>query len=176
MRHLFMRRADLEGLPPLPELPPGYAAREFQANDLDALAALMREAFADPQWTAERMRSVLTEAPDVKKIFVVTFGYHPVASASARVLPDDYPDSGYVHWVAVDPRHQGQGLGYFVTLATLHEFRRMGLKDAVLETDDHRLGAIKIYQGLGFTPEHRHDTHLERWAIVISNLLNAANL
>ena len=171
-----MRRANLDNLPPLPELPPGYVLREFRPDDLDALSAMMRESFADPQWTSERLRTVLTNAPDVKKVFIVTFGDHPVASASARILPDDHPDSGYVHWVAVDVRHQGQKLGYFVTLATLYEFRRRGLKDAVLETDDERLAAIKTYQNLGFEPENRHDTHLERWAIVISNLLNAANL
>ncbi len=67
-------------------------------------------------------------------------------------------------------------MGYFITLVTLHEFKRMGLHDAVLETDDPRLAAIKTYQNLGFAPEYRHDSHLERWAIVIANLLTAANL
>ena len=42
--------------------------------------------------------------------------------------------------------------------------------------DDHRLAAIRIYQGLGFLPEDRHPTHAERWAIVIANLLASANL
>lgn len=176
MRHLFMRRSDLTDLPPLPELPAGYVLREYRGSDLEALSAMMRLAYEDDQWTSERLRRVLTEAPDVKKTFIIdSFGL-PIASASARVMPDTYPGSGYVHWVAVDPSHRGQKLGYYVTLATLHEFKRMGLNDAVLETDDHRLAAIKIYQSLGFVPEHRHDSHLERWAIVISNLLNAANL
>ncbi len=176
MNHLFMRRSNLDDLPPLPALPPGYVLREYREGDMDALSDLMRKAFADEQWTPERLRGILIDAPDVKKVFVVEFGGHPVASASARVLPDKYPNSGYVHWVAVDPAHQGQKLGYFITLVTLHEFKRMGLHDAVLETDDHRLPAIKTYQNLGFAPEHRHDTHLERWAIVIGNLLTAANL
>lgn len=176
MIHLFMRRPDLDELPPLPPLPPGYTLREFQESDMNALSDLMRQAFADEQWTSERLRRILIDAPDVKKVFIVDFGGKPVASASARVLPENYPNSGYVHWVGVDPAHQGQKLGYFVTLATLHEFKRMGLYDAVLETDDPRLAAIKTYQNLGFVPEYRHDSHLERWAIVISNLLTAANL
>ena len=175
-RHLFMRRPNLDDLPSLPPLPPGYILREFRPNDLDALSNMMRLAFEDDQWTSERMKRVLTEAPDVKKVFVVDFGGVPVASASARVLPEDHPGSGYVHWVAVAPDHRGQGLGYLITLATLYEFKQMGLHDAVLETDDQRLAAIKTYQKLGFEPEHRHESHLERWAIVISNLLNAANL
>lgn len=176
MRHLFMRRADLNNLPPLPELPAGYILREFRSSDLEALSAMMRLAFEDDQWTSERLRRVLTEAPDVKKTFIVEANGLPIASASARVMPDIHPGSGYVHWVAVDPAHRGLNLGHYVTLATLHEFKNMGLNDAVLETDDHRLAAIKIYQSLGFVPEHRHDSHLERWAIVFSNLLNAANL
>ncbi len=176
MRHLFMRRPDLANLPPLPDLPPGYTLRDYRSTDLDSLSAMMRVAFEDEQWTSERLRNVLTEAPDVKRTFVVEYDGLPVASASARVLPEDHPGSGYVHWVAVAPEHRGQGLGYLVTLATLHEFRAMGLHDAVLETDDHRLTAIKIYQNLGFKPEYRHDGHIERWAMVLANLLNAANL
>ena len=43
----------------------------------------------------------------------------------------------------------------FLVLAALYEFARMGLTDAVLETDDDRLAAIKTYQNLGFQPEHR---------------------
>jgi mycothiol synthase len=176
IRHLFMRRPDLDDLPSLPPLPPGYILREFRSQDLDALSNMMRLAFEDDQWTSERMKRVLTEAADVKKVFVVDFGGLPVASASARVMPEEHPGSGYVHWVAVAPAHRNKGLGYLVTLATLYEFKQMGLRDAVLETDDHRLAAIKTYQKLGFEPENRHDSHIERWAIVISNLLNAANL
>lgn len=176
MRHLFMRRPNLKNLPPLPALPSGYTLRDYRATDLESLAALMRAAFEDEQWTSERLRHALTEAPDVKRTFIVDYGGIPVASASARVMPEEHPGSGYIHWVAVSPDHRGQRLGYLVTLATLHEFVGLELEDAVLETDDHRLAAIKIYQELGFVPEYRHDTHIERWVIVLANLLNAANL
>jgi mycothiol synthase len=81
----------------------------------------------------------------------------------ARLLPDAYPGSGYVHWVGADPAHRGKRLGYLASLATLHEFVRLGCKDAVLETDDFRLPAIKVYFKLGFAPEYRHATHAPRW-------------
>ena len=176
MRHLFMRRPTLDDLPPMPPLPDGYTMRDYQAGDLDTLSALMRISFDDPQWSSDKLRRVLIDAPDVKRIIIIEYGGYPVATASARLMPDQHPGSGYVHWVAVDPMHRGKRLGYIVTLACLYAFREFGCKDAVLETDDHRLAAIKIYQELGFTAEDRHPTHAERWAIVISNLLASANL
>jgi mycothiol synthase len=76
----------------------------------------------------------------------------------------------------VDPAHQGQKLGYIVSLAVLNMFVERGCKDAVLETDDHRLPAIKTYRNLGFHPEHRHETHPERWARILADLLAAAGV
>jgi mycothiol synthase len=176
MDQLLMRRPDLDNLPPMPALPSGYILREYKTSDLEPLAVLMQAAFDDPNWTPEQVRQKLVDAPDVKKTFVIEYEGKPVATTSARLLPERFPDSGYVHWVAADPAHQGQRLGYVVTLATLYEFVRMGCKDAVLETDDHRLAAIKTYQNLGFEPEHRNELHMERWAKVAADLLAAVNL
>ena len=85
-------------------------------------------------------------------------------------LPDAYPDSGYLHWVGASPDYAGKRLGYAVTLAVLEEFVRLGCKDAVLETDDARLPAIRTYLNLGFLPTHRHETHAERWSAIEQNL------
>jgi mycothiol synthase len=176
MRHLFMRRPNLEDLPPMPEPPPGYTLREYRPEDLEPLSELMRLSFEDAQWTSERLRRVLIDAPDVKRIFVIASGGQPVATAAARLLPDQHPGSGYIHWVATHPEHRGKKLGYLVTLSCLYAFRDFGCKDAVLETDDHRLAAIKTYQSLGFAPEERDPSHIARWAAVIANLMAAANL
>ncbi|HZP80664.1 MAG TPA: GNAT family N-acetyltransferase [Chthonomonadaceae bacterium] len=176
MQQLFMRRPNLDDLPEIPPLPPGYTLREYQPGDLEPLAALMQKAFEDPQWTPEKVRKTLIDAPDVKKTFIIDYQGKPVATASARLLPEQYPGSGYVHFVAADPEHKGQRLGYIVSLAVLHEFVRLGCQDAVLETDDFRLPAIKTYQNLGFEPEHRHESHPERWAETLARLLAAAGL
>ena len=84
MNHLFMRRSNLDDLPPLPALPPGYVLREYREGDMDALSDLMRKAFVDEQWTPERLRGILIDAPDVKKVFVVEF-WRP--SGCQRVRP-----------------------------------------------------------------------------------------
>lgn len=176
MQQLLMRRPDLGALPPIPALPEGYVLREYQEGDLESLAALMRAAYQDNQWTPEKTHKTFVEDTSVKKTFVIEHRGKIVATASARLTPDKFPDSGYVHWVAADPAEKGRGLGYVVTLATLHAFVQLGCKDAVLETDDYRLPAIKTYQKLGFAPEHAHETHPERWAKILADLLAAANL
>lgn len=169
-RQLFMRRPRLDDLPPLPEPPPGYALRLLRSDEAEALAALMQKAFPEMVWTVEKTRAALLEDRAVLATYVVAHGDTPVATASARYAPDQRPGSGYVHWVGADPAHRGRGLGALVSLRVLHHFREMGCRDAVLETDDFRLPAIKVYLALGFVPEHVDPTHPERWARVLEQL------
>lgn len=168
-----MRRPTLDGLPALPNLPPGYTLRPYRDGELDAFVSVLRQAFDDATWTPERARTALIEMPEVDPVLVIDWQGAPVATASARRRPE-YPGSGYVHWVAVDPAHQGHGLGYVVTLAVLHAFAELGCRDAVLETDDPRLAAIRTYWKLGFRPESRHETHAARWAAVEAKLFKSA--
>ena len=168
MSQLHMRRADLQNLPPL-ELPESYILREYSKGDESGIAALLQTTFGDV-WTSERAMEVLIDADDVKTTFVIEHNGEIVATASARLLPQMYPDAGYVHYVAASPNHAGKKLGYIVSLATLHEFVRLGCTSAVLDTDDFRLPAVKTYLNLRFVPHHTDDTHAERWATVQSNL------
>lgn len=176
MSQLFMRRPNLDDLPSTPDLPEGLVMREYRSADLASLTSLMQSAFEDEHWSEERIKNSLLEDTTIKKTLVIVDGEKVVASASARLLPDRYPHSGYVHWVGSLPEYRGNRLGYSVSLAILHYFVDLGCKDAVLETDDNRLAAIKTYKNLGFVPENRHESHPERWAQVFSDLLAAANL
>jgi RimJ/RimL family protein N-acetyltransferase len=160
---LCLRRPDLENLPPL-DLPEGYTLRIARDADADAIAAFMGRAFGEMTWTTANVREWLLDDETVKATFVIEHDGAPVATASARLLPEQYPGSGYVHWVGADVGHRGKRLGYLASLATLYEFARLGCKDAVLDTDDFRVPAIKVYLNLGFVPEHRHATHPVRWA------------
>jgi GNAT superfamily N-acetyltransferase len=161
---LFLRRPSLDDLPAL-ELPDGYTLRTATDEDAEQLGAVLKAAFPEIDWWGtEGARKHLLDDETVKTTFVIEKGGRIVATASARLVPDAYPGSGYVHWVGADPEHRGKRLGFLASLATLHEFVRLGCKDAVLETDDFRLPAIKVYFKLGFAPEYRHATHAPRWA------------
>lgn len=169
---LFMRHPSLIDIPPLPEPPAGYVLRGYQPTDCTGLAALLTRAFAEP-WDEARVRRDLAEAPDVERIYLVVHHDTPVATASARLAPDEYPGSGYIHWVGADPAHQGKGLGRLVSLRVLHHFRAAGLRDAVLETNDFRLPAVRAYLRLGFVPERHYGDADEqrRWSRLLPQIV-----
>lgn len=158
MVSLLMRRPDLSGLPAAPT-----GVEVAGEEDAPGLASLLDAAFKD-SWDADRVRRDLLNDPTVRRTLVIRDGDAIVATASARVLPADYPGAGYVHWVASDPQRRGQGLGFAVTLAVLYEFIAEGLVESVLETDDERLSAIRVYLGLGFVPQYRDESHQGRWS------------
>ncbi len=176
MSQLFMRRPNLEHLPANSVLPEGLVMRAYKPSDMPSLTSMMQIAFKDENWTSERLHKSLFEDSTVIQTLVILDNEKVVASASARLIPERFPHSGYVHWVGALPEYSGKKLGYIISLAILHIFVELGCKDAVLETDDNRLAAIKTYKNLGFVPEHRHESHPERWAQVISDLMAAANL
>ena len=163
MTNLLMRRPDLLNLPPLPALPGGYSLREMQTEDIPAVADVLDRSFADEAWDTARVAVTLNEQQGVKQTLVIDFGGLPIATASARLRPERFPGSGYLHWVAVDPDHQGQHLGFFVSLTVLYTFVTLGCADAVLETQDHRLAAIQTYLKLGFLPQYLDESHRPRW-------------
>jgi mycothiol synthase len=169
LQQLFMRRPTLDDLPAMPEPPPGYAVRLLRPGEEEGLAAVLAKVFG-PEWTVEKARAELVDAPDVAATYVVTWEDAPVATASARLLPDRFPGSGYLHWVAGDPAHRGKGLGRLVTLRVLHHFRAAGCRDSVLETDDERLPALRIYLDLDYIPEYTDPTHPERWDRILRRL------
>jgi len=118
-------------------------------------------------WTAADVRRALLDAADVPRTFVVSTDDALVATASARLMPDTFPGSGYLHWVAVHPDYRGRRLGAVVSLAVLRFFGAIGCRDAVLETDAHRLAAIKTYLGLGFRPEPVEPDHVQVWSEIL---------
>jgi mycothiol synthase len=134
-----------------------------------SLAQLLERSFGEP-WDVERVQRELGPDNGVVAIYVLRAGDRLVGTASARIVPPLYPGSGYVHWVGVDPDFRGRALGRHVTLEVLYYFRNHGVRDAVLETDDFRLPAIRTYLGLGFVPEYRGPSDPLRWSRVMKAL------
>ena len=169
---LFMRRPWLDDLPPFPSLSEDYVLRRGVHADLPALATLLTCAF-DEVWDEERVRRTLLDAPDVEATYVVARGDLLVATASARLMPEHYPGSGYLHWVGADPTHHGKGLGMLVNLRVLQHFQEAGLRDAVLETQDFRVAAVRSYLRIGFVPEYHYGDAGEtlRWARLLPRIV-----
>jgi mycothiol synthase len=162
-------RHPLSELPELRPLPSPYQLREATDDDARGIGEVLSEAFGDT-WSDHRVFDILLHHPEVPRTFVVDHEGSIVATASYQMMPNAFPDSGWVHYVGATARHNGLGLGYIVSRAVLEECLRLEMKDVYLTTDDFRLPAIRTYLKLGFQPDCWHDSHPTRWATVIQNL------
>ncbi|HEY8598886.1 MAG TPA: GNAT family N-acetyltransferase [Thermomicrobiales bacterium] len=172
MVQLLMRRPHLRDLPTVRPLPAGYRLRAYRApDDLATLNATLQEAFAEP-WDESRARRELLDVPGVKAIYVIEHEGAVVGTTSSKIVPDLFPGSGYVHWVAVADAHLRRGLAAILLNRVLQDFIERGHRDAVLETDDQRLPAISAYLRFGFLPSYdvRGEDHRARWSAIFQAL------
>jgi len=165
---VIMRRGPAP-LPPL-DLPPGVSLRAFEgAWGPAAWEHIVNTAFERNMSFDEVIRPNPAFRPE--RILFLEQGGVPVAVAAAWQRDRDPPGTGYLHYVAVLPGTQGQGLGYWVSLAALHQMRREGNTLAILETQDERLSAIKTYFRLGFSPDLTgHESYPARWEKILAQL------
>lgn len=169
MTQLFMTHPDLSVGFEAPSLPAGMALRAANAADSTAIAALLAEAFEE-QWDEARVGRELLDAADVAVTWVIADGDGLLAVASERLMPDTYPDAGYVHYVGVAKRARGLGLGAIVTARCMTGFAARGLSTAVLETDDFRLPAVVTYLRLGYVPTYRSPAEQKAWSVLFPTL------
>jgi len=104
--------------------------------------------------------------PDGIFFFVRSNDY--LATATDKRLPE--PEVGYLHMVAVAPPHRGKGFGRSISLTALLHMKERGCRQAILDTDDFRLPAIRAYLALGFIPEMVGPDHVDRWDTIFAEL------
>ncbi|MET3805943.1 mycothiol synthase [Nakamurella sp. UYEF19] len=168
MTQLFMTHPG-----PLPAAAvPAPGLRPATSADASALARLLSVAF-DEQWDEARVRRELLDAVDVPVTWMLPSSVEGEVSATAseRIMPQEYPGAGYVHYVAVSAAEQGRGLGTMITARCLAGFTDRGLTTAVLETDDFRPGAVVSYLRLGFVPTYRDEAEMLSWSALFPTLL-----
>lgn len=163
-----MRRESLEGLTIL-EVPHGFELRTFCAGDESRWASLMNGAIGE--WNEESATRLFLQEPGVTKegILFLAAGDECVATATDKCFAET--GVGYLHMVAVAPPYRGRGLGRCISLAALTHMRSRRCREAVLDTDDFRLRAIRTYLGLGFMPEMLETDHADRWAAISAKLI-----
>ncbi|UCC69716.1 MAG: GNAT family N-acetyltransferase [Armatimonadota bacterium] len=156
---------------PAVTLPAGYSIRTYRPGDQAAWCRLIKEAIGG-DYTQQRLQEEIAAASGFEPadLLFATSGEEPVGTAWARRAKDAPSSAGYLHMLAVAPEHRGHGLGRALVLSVLQRLGQMGLRGALLTTDDFRLPAIKLYLDLGFRPEFTHGSHCERWRNVYNQL------
>ena len=162
-----MRLTSLEQLPDL-EIPDGFDIWTFRAGDARGWAKLMTGAIGD--WNEHSTARDFLGDPGVNPdgVFFLISGGQYVGTVTDKRLPD--PGLGYLHMVAVAPEYRGRRLGRCISLAALHHMRERGCREAILDTDDYRLPAIRTYLRLGFVPDNQEADHAARWRTIDANL------
>jgi len=86
-----------------------------------------------------------------KRQFYLCRGEKVIGTATAW-LGRDYKDGSYgrVHWVAIRPAYQGQGLSRPLMSEVLRALKRLGHERAYLTTSRRRPIAIRLYKSFGF--------------------------
>lgn len=138
---------------PDPVFPSGYGMRLMREDEVVAWQTLQKE--TEPFFKIsdhlfmEEFGSNLDEA--WKRCYFITAPDESVAGVISAWWKDDFRGGpwGKLHWLAVHPLHQGKGLARAATLVVLkrlgEEFGRV-----YLGTQSERLGAIALYESLGF--------------------------
>jgi ribosomal protein S18 acetylase RimI-like enzyme len=166
MAQLMMKRP--VGASDLPPASP-IAVREASRSDGPQLAAVLGAAFPEMEWDVARVNKDLFDATDVPVTYVIEDNGLIVATASVRYHAR-FPESGYVHWVGVDPKSRGRRLGSVVMARVMRRFAADGRQSCILETDDIRLPAIASYLGQGYVPQYPDVDHEPRWSRVFEQL------
>lgn len=151
----------------------GLTVRVAEQSDAAALALLLKSAFSEMEWDAERVVRDLLKAEDVEATFLVEEAGRMLGTASARYFDARFPGVGYVHWVGVDPTARGRGVFDAVMAAVHGRFSADGRTEAFLETDDQRLPAIAAYLRLGYVPQYTEPDHQPRWSKIFMTLAAA---
>ena len=153
-------------------IPSEYEIRALRDGDEAGHVAVMREAgFAT--WDEKQIETwrSLHALPDGIFVIVSKVDDKIVATAMAtHRTTAPHPSGGELGWVAASGDHAGKGLGRAVCIAVLNRYVEAGYKHIYLNTDDHRLAAIKVYLKIGFKPYIFASDMEERWKIVCDNL------
>jgi len=152
-RMVRMDCPDLDETPALP-LPPGFRLRLYEPGDEEAWVAMHRKADVFNTFSLDTFwgqfgtdRDLLRE----RQVYLLDSQDQLIGTASAWFQPGD-PGLGRVHWVAILPEYQGQGLAKPLLARVCDRLQALGHTRAYLTTNTVRVPAICLYFSFGFLP------------------------
>ena len=168
--HLFMARTHLREIPAAAP-PPGCLLRTYRPGDELPWLALIRAAYGGA-WGEETFeRCVRSDEAFRPERLILAESAGRLAGTAGAFQKLTYGDqTGYMHMLAVHPDSQGLGIGSALLSRCLEYFRDQGWLNAVLDTDRHRLPAIRLYLRYGFLPLPETADELDEWRRILPAL------
>jgi GNAT superfamily N-acetyltransferase len=163
---ICMIRQKLDAIPDY-TLPSSFSFKWYQPGDEEHWLEIHRRADQYNQITPalfERQFNNDTQSLAARQCFILDVEGRPIGTATAWFDPDyQGKDYGRVHWVAIVPELQGQGLAKPLLTMICRRLREMGHERAYLMTAPERIPAINLYLKFGFQPEVRSEVELKAW-------------
>lgn len=154
----------------VPNVPPGYRLRIFErADEADLVRLLEHAGFRD--FNIDYLRHALSICLP-QGCFAVEHletGVLVSTMMARHLASPKYPFGGRIDWLATDPGHSGRGLATICASSATQRLLEAGYSNIWVTTDDHRLGAIKIFVGIGFLPVMNAENE-KRWKQVFHAL------
>ena len=167
-----MIRPHMDNIPQFP-CPQNYRIRPYGAGEGSLWTAIQRA--AEPFFSIEdslferEFGHALTALEDRSFFLETTTG--TVVGTTTAWWDSKYKDGtwGLIHWVAIHPDYQGQGLAKTLMSAAMQRLQKSH-NCAFLGTSTGRLAALKIYLDFGFLPDMEHENAAAAWAEVATRI------
>ncbi len=166
---VWMIHADLNQIPSY-ELPAGYSFRFYCDGDLEKWVKIQNAADELFTATAETFKQSLKGPADYlahRIMFLVNQKGEDIGTITAWETEKLTGNLlGQVHWVAIVPEAQGQGLAKPMMTAVCRKLLELGHSKAFLSTNTRRIPALNLYLGMGFKPFKVGANEAEAWETV----------
>jgi len=175
---VWMLHPDLGAVAPLP-LPSGYQLHFYAEGDLDTWLHIQ----AHDRFFVPTVETFAASMPGDTPLLAsrVMFLVDPTGEAVGTVtawINDSLTGwkIGQIHWVALVPAAQGQGLAKPMVGAACALLHERGYREACLETNTRRLPALNLYLALGFVPFVRSEAERRAWRAVAPQLRSPVHI
>lgn len=152
---IAMARPTLDDLPAHP-LPPGFTLRRYTPGDIDTWVHVQTAAERYITITPQLHINEFTQDHPLiadRQYFLLDPDHQPIGTATAWFDGTDPANpTGRVHWVAIIPEYQSQGLAKPLLAEVCRQLKSLHHTRAILGTSAARLPAINLYLRFGFAP------------------------
>ena len=125
-----------------------YKIRRAIAEDVHGIAALEKRSFATP-WSEEDFERELNRNPIAVYLVAVTEEEEIVGYVGLWAILNE----GHITNIAVSPEHRRKGIAAGLLDYLIKEASKYGVRKFTLEVRTSNAGAIKLYEGFGFSVE-----------------------
>ena len=159
-----MFRDNLENIPTF-ALPDEYSVKWYEKGDEKLWLQIHTEAEKDVETSLERFKSEFGSDSDLlaqRQLFLLDSGQNPIGTVTAWFGDFEGELIGRIHWLAVVPGKQGQGLAKALTTIACNRLHQLGHKKVFLTTHPVKTPAVNLYLKFGFVPviENTEDLHI----------------